>query len=195
MHFIQTLNKWLDQTFLKDLFVFKMNDWMIVYVLQNILLKLTCLFSDSLFFILSSLFPTNINLSNFGVQYVHTCGPQTGIKPLLCPLLSIQFSPLYHEDLHCSRSLRHRPCLRPLPRGWRGCCHVHCRHPHWWGKVHVYYCTKIFYILGSKLEAAAAQCENGPAAGRRRGKGKGKGQGTGNGKGKGKGRGNVNGYG
>merc|ERR1712117_259626 len=30
--------------------------------------------------------------------------------------------------------------------------------------------------IGSKLEAAAAACENGPAAGRRRGKGKGKGQ-------------------
>merc|ERR1712110_177797 len=31
--------------------------------------------------------------------------------------------------------------------------------------------------IGSKLEAAAAACENGPAAGRRRGKGKGKGKG------------------
>merc|ERR1711860_77789 len=33
--------------------------------------------------------------------------------------------------------------------------------------------------IGSKLEAAAAACENGPAAGRRRGKGKGKGKGKG----------------
>ena len=32
---------------------------------------------------------------------------------------------------------------------------------------------------GSKLEEAAALCENGPAAGRRRGKGKGKGKGKG----------------
>ena len=120
--------------FLKGLFVFKMND-SVVYVLQNILPKLTCLFSDSLFFILSSLFPTNINLSNFGVQYVHTCGPQTALKPLLCPLSSIQFSPPNHEDLHCPRSLHHRPGLRSLSRGWRGCCHVHCRHPHWWGTV------------------------------------------------------------
>ena len=74
MHFIQTLNKWLDQMFLPDLFVFNMND-SVVYVLQNILFKLTCLFSDSLFFIPSSLFPTNINFHIWSTICSHLYHP------------------------------------------------------------------------------------------------------------------------
>ena len=135
--------------FLQDLCVFYMN----VYVLQNILIRLTYLFYDSQLFILSS-FSNKHQFSkiNFGVYNLWTLvGLQTGIKPLLCVCCQVSFPP-NQEDLHCPRSLRHRPGLRPLPRGWRGRCYVHCRDPNWWGtekfKLEV---VILFFLFDNKM--------------------------------------------
>ena len=91
MHFIPTLNILLDQMFLQDLCVFYMN--VSVYVLQNILIKLTYLFYDSLLFILSS-FSNKHQFSKFyfGVQFVDTCGSPDRNKASIVCRLSSQFS-------------------------------------------------------------------------------------------------------
>lgn len=171
--------------------------WM--YVLQNILIRLTYLFYDSL---LSS-FSNKHQFSKFyfGVYNSWTLvGLQTGIKPLLCVGCQVRTPPKIMKTFivlaASAIALASGLCLeddevvamctvgtpigeeRNMIQHWS--CAWYCSFCLITKRPENLWLFKIF--KGSKLEEAAALCENGSAEGRRKnskskGKGKGKGKG------------------